>query len=78
MKVKKVVYTRSVTINIGNFESVRVEMGAEGEVEPTETFTTAFDRLKSDVDDVVIAETTEIRRRLAAKRAKEEQERSAD
>jgi hypothetical protein len=65
MQIRKVSYARGITLNIGNFESVRVDIQAEGEVSSGETFDQAFASLKEEVDEALNDELVFIRKRSA-------------
>ncbi len=90
MKLKTITYRRGVTLNIGDFESVRVEVGADADVEvrvdldDSEEGNAGFERayaaLKATVDEAVGREVTGVRklmekRRKASERAMEEKAR---
>lgn len=53
MRPTKVTYSRGLTLNVGNFESVRIDISVEAEVEPGETFQGAYQAAKKAVDAAV-------------------------
>ena len=57
----KVRFGKGVTINVGNYESVRLDLERETEVEPNEDVGTAFVRVKTWVDRVLDEEEHKIR-----------------
>ena len=66
MKVKKVRYSRGVTLNIGDFENVRIEMDAEADLDD-ETFVDGYRSLKKQVDDALRAEVEAVRSKTASR-----------
>ena len=60
-KITTVSYRRGVTLNVGDFESVRVDIEAEAELEDDESFDEAFLVLKEHVDEAVRAEARAVR-----------------
>lgn len=60
-KVTKISYRRGITLNVGDFESVRVDIEAEAEVEDGESFDDAFTILKEQVDESVRTEARSVR-----------------
>lgn len=61
MRVTKITYRRGLTLNIGEFESVRVDVEATAEVDDEETFADAYAALKDSVDGEVREEARAIR-----------------
>lgn len=60
MKFKTITYRRGVTLNIGDFESVRVDVEATVELDG-EDFEEAYSAVKEEVDGAVRAEARAIR-----------------
>lgn len=60
-KVTSVTYRRGITLNVGDFESVRVDIEATGEVESGEDFQKAYETVKDQVDEAVRAEARIVR-----------------
>jgi hypothetical protein len=65
MRVKQLSYTRGATINIGDFESVRVDVSATADLDDGEVFDTAYAQLKETVDDAVREEVRRVRGKVA-------------
>jgi len=61
MKITKVTYHRGITLNVGDFESVRVDIEATAEVEDGESFDDCYNSLKDQVDDAVREEARTVR-----------------
>lgn len=66
MKVNKVRYSRGVTLNIGDFENVRVEIEADADLDD-ESFIDGYRSLKKQVDDALRAEVEAVRSKTAAR-----------
>lgn len=60
-KVTSITYRRGITLNVGDFESVRIDIEATGEVESGEDFQTAYETVKDQVDEAVRAEARIVR-----------------
>lgn len=60
-KITRISYRRGVTLNVGDFESVRVDIEGEAELDSTESFDEAFSSLKRQVDDAVRTEARAVR-----------------
>lgn len=58
----RVTYSFGLTINTGNYESVRVDVTMASDVEGNETFDEAYERVKSVVQDKVEEEHDDIKR----------------
>ncbi len=56
MKVKSVTYRRAVTLNMGDYESVRLELGAEAELDEGETLESVHKVLKAKVKEALMKE----------------------
>jgi hypothetical protein len=68
MKVKTVSFSRGATLNVGDFESVKVEVGAEAELEDGESAVQAFDKLRRFVNEQVHQEVVAVRARTRKRR----------
>lgn len=66
MKAVKLNWSESRTLNVGNYNSVRVEFGMEVELDPRDDVGVAQRKLKETVRDVIENECGEL---LAAKKA---------
>lgn len=64
MKVTKVTYIRGMTINLGDYESLRIDIGAEADVDVDEDFEEARGSLKKMVDSALRTEVRVVRDRL--------------
>ena len=62
MKITKISYKRSATLNVGDFESVRIEVGAEADVGNAEDFEDAMDELRDVVGKELADEARDVRR----------------
>lgn len=60
MKVK---VNKGLTINLGNFESARVDIGIERDIEPGEDLENAFLSVSHEVDLELKQQTEDIRKR---------------
>ena len=63
MKVKSVSFKRGATLNVGDFESVKVEVGADAELDPGESAAEATASLIRFVNAQVYQEVVVIRAR---------------
>lgn len=61
MKITKVTYHRGITLNVGDFESVRVDIEATAEAGDGESFEDCYASLKDQVDDAVREEARAVR-----------------
>ena len=66
MKAMKMNWSESRTLNVGNYNSVRVEFGLEVELDAREDLDAAQQKLKQVVRDIIETECGEL---LAAKKA---------
>jgi len=66
VKAVKLNWSESRTLNVGNFNSVRVEFGMEVELDPRDDVAAVQQKLKATVRDVIENECGEL---LAAKKA---------
>lgn len=53
MTFKSITFHRAATVNLGNFNSTKIELGATVELQPGETEEQAFERLSKWVNDKV-------------------------
>lgn len=60
MKVTKLQYSEGRTINVGNYNSARVEFGVEVELDPKDDVEESERKLKEMVREVVDEQTGEI------------------
>jgi hypothetical protein len=70
MKVTKVFYKRGVTLNVGDYESVKIELAAEAELEDTESMADVVEALRQQVSEEVRAEAVVVRSRANARKAR--------
>lgn len=63
MKITKVAYSRGMTVNVGNFENVRVDISMEADIGNSASYEDALQDLKSIVDDKVRREVRAIHNR---------------
>lgn len=78
MKVKTISYSRALTINLGNFESCRVDWSMSAEVEDTDDLAAAVAELRVLVQAEVKAERVAIKQMLKLRREKEQAKREAE
>lgn len=62
----RVTYAVGYTRNMGNFESLRVDIGLTDSARAGETFVTAFDRVAEQVDELLIAKIQELQAEVEA------------
>ena len=74
MKITSVSWKRSSTLNVGDFESVKIEAGAEAEVEEGDDVRAVFNALKEEVGEQLNEAALEVRRRAKRRATKREQE----
>lgn len=58
-----ITYARGVTLNIGDFESVRMDLSASAELDDGESFEDAYAALKEKIDATLRQETARVRER---------------
>ncbi len=63
MKITKVTYSRGMSVNVGNFENVRIDISMEAEIGNSPSYNDALQDLKGIVDDKVRQEVRAIRNR---------------
>lgn len=63
VKFKTVTYRRGMTLSVGSFESVRIDIEAQAEVEPHESFDEALVSVQDEVDEALRREAKDVRRR---------------
>jgi hypothetical protein len=68
MKIKTVSVNYSLTYNLGNYNSIKVEAGAEAELEKGETKEEIYDRLFEDLKTQVTQKVTEVKEHVNKKR----------
>jgi hypothetical protein len=61
MRVTKITYRRGITLNVGDFESVRVDIEATADADKGESFEECYSSLKELVDDAVREEARAVR-----------------
>lgn len=61
MKITRITYHRGITLNVGDFESVRVDIEATAEAEEGDSFEDVYGSLKEQVDDAVREEARAVR-----------------
>ena len=64
-RMTTVSYARGVTLNIGDFESVRIDLKAECVLAEDESFEDGYAFVKEAVDDAVRAEARGVREKVA-------------
>ena len=67
----KVSYKRGATLNIGNYESVKVEVEAEAELEPGDTPHGVMEDLRTFVLNEIRSDAQIVRERVKARRNRE-------
>lgn len=60
MKIRRVTYQESRTINVGNYNSIRVEFGLEAELDDGENLPKVQTQIKSIVRDTIETEVGEL------------------
>ena len=68
MRIKKITYSRGMTVNVGDFESVRVDIAAEADIGDS-PYAEALAELRGLVDADIRSEVRAIRRRVDQMRA---------
>ncbi len=68
MKVTKVFYKRGATLNVGDYESVKIEVAAEAELDVGESLEEAVESLRQQVSEELRAEASVIRARTKARK----------
>ena len=71
VKVTSVSFKRGATINVGDFESVRLEVSGTAEIEDDESESEAFNSLRRFIDEHLHEEVVKVRGRMR-KRAERE------
>ena len=61
MKITRITYHRGITLNVGDFESVRVDIEASADADDGESFDECYASLKEQVDDAVREEARAVR-----------------
>lgn len=72
LKITTVSYKRSVTLNVGDFESIRVEAGAVAEVEDGDSPDDVWDKLREAVGEEIAHDARTIRQRQKHRDSKRE------
>ena len=67
MKTTSISYSRGRTLNLGDFESIRIDMGAEAYLDEGETLQEGMETLRLQVNKMVLEEVKVIRKRLEQK-----------
>lgn len=70
MKVTKVFYKRGATLNVGDYESVKIEVAAEAELEKDESMAEAFEALRQQVSEELRAEALVVRERAKSRKTR--------
>ena len=73
MTPKSIRYSRGTTVNLGDFESVRIDMSADADLDDGETLEAGMKDLKDQVDELVRAEVRHVRAQIAKRQAKRQQ-----
>lgn len=60
MKVRRVTYHRGVTVNLGDFEFLRVDLEAEAELDDDESFDAAYRSLREKIKSSINAEVRRV------------------
>lgn len=67
MKVTKVSYRRGATLNVGNYESVKIEISADAELEEGDTPQSVLEALRREVTEEIRNEALVVRQRAKAR-----------
>jgi hypothetical protein len=67
MKITTVSYKRSSTLNVGDYESVRIEVGAVAEVEDEDDAEDVFEALRQQVGEELRQDALDVRRKVRAR-----------
>lgn len=67
MKVTKVSYRRGATLNVGEYESVKIEISADAELEEGDTPQSVLEALRQSVTEEIRSEALVVRQRAKAR-----------
>ena len=70
MKVTKIFYKRGATLNVGEYESVKIEIAAEAELDDGESMAEAVEALRQQVSEELRAEALVVRARTKARKTR--------